>query len=275
MDYQRSLFPYAYNILGTIEDAKDIVQDVLAGYFSRENPHVQHENSYLTKAVINRAITQKKKNDKFERAKNWLPEPVSTVTTDATIVAKELLSYSLLVLLEQLSVKERAVFILKEAFDYSHKEIADSIAITIENSRKLLSRARTKLKYFKEEQQTDSNLSLPLYMERYINVIKNGELASLEKMLSDEIALVADGGKDINVVRAFTFGVKQASKLLLYVYKTFQTGHKVVVGQVNHQPALLFYKDNVLFNCQVFEFHQGKIKRLFSVIDPDKLGLII
>lgn len=267
-NYRHKLFPYAYNILGSSEDAEDVIQDILIKYLSIEKNHIENEVGYLIKAVINQSINIKKRNQKIIANKMWLPEPITTELTDNNINREDIISYSILVLLEELTAKERAVFILKNAFEYSHKEISLIINSTIENSRKLLSRATKKIA--KSKLETNKYISKSLIND-YIQVIKSEDVLKLEKMLSKEISLQADGGKNIKVVREITTGKIATSELLLYVFNTYQKSLSIKISEINHQPALLFYDSNTLTNCQVFEFEGSEIKKIFSIIDPIKL----
>lgn len=269
-NYQEKLFPYAYNILGTVDNAKDVVQEVIYKHITYNNKEIKNEIGYLIKSVINTAINLKKSNQRFKNTGMWLPEPIATETSDNGIDSNEIISYSMLVLLEKLSAKERAVFILKNGFDYSHKEISEVIDSTIENSRKLLSRAKTKIVHTKTSNNKPALQNI-LPIENYIQVIKDGDVTALEKLLSKDILLAADGGKNIKVVRELTKGITATSKLLIYVYRAFLTGLKFKIRCVNHQPAILFYQDNLLYNCQVFELEKMKIKSIYSIVDPKKL----
>ncbi|WP_411030152.1 sigma factor-like helix-turn-helix DNA-binding protein [Spongiimicrobium sp. 3-5] len=267
-NYHNKLFPYAYNILGSSEDAKDAIQDVLMKYLSIEKGHIKNETGYLIKAVTNQSINIKKRNQKIIANRMWLPEPISTEIADSNINGEEIISYSMLVLLEKLTAKERAVFILKNAFEYSHEEISLVIDSTIENSRKLLSRATKKI----SNSSIDTNQNTPTsFIKNYVHAIQNGDVSKLEKMLSEEISLHADGGKNIKVVRELTVGKAATLDLLFFVFKTHQKSLSVKISKINHQPALLFYKAKILINCQVFELEGNKIKNIFSIIDPNKL----
>ncbi|GAA3618870.1 sigma factor-like helix-turn-helix DNA-binding protein [Flavivirga jejuensis] len=270
-NYQNILFPYAYNILGSVEDAKDAIQDVLTKHLSIEKSHIENDIGYLIKSVINQSINIKKRNNKITGNKIWLPEPISTEKTDGNIDKEEIISYSILVLLEKLTAQERAVFILKEAFDYPHKDIANTMSLTIENSRKLLSRAKTKLTNYREKGYKDYAANKSAFIGNYIQTIKNGDVKGLEQILSDDISLSADGGENIKVVREFTVGKSASLKLLFYVFKTYLELLSIKITQINHQPALLFYNEDTLINCQVFELEDNKIKHIFSIIDPLKL----
>ncbi|HEY6977131.1 MAG TPA: sigma-70 family RNA polymerase sigma factor, partial [Chitinophagaceae bacterium] len=142
--WERLLTTYAYNILGSYEDAKDVVQDAYLKLMEGNTATIEDKKAYLVRTVINLSIN-KKNRQKRQRALypgEWLPEPVATEKADTALNRKEILSYSLMVLLERLNAKQRAVFILKEAFAYDHAEIAEVLDITEEHSRKLLSRAK-------------------------------------------------------------------------------------------------------------------------------------
>lgn len=269
-NYQRKLFPYAYNILGSAADAMDAIQDVMVKYVAEPKQGIENETGYLVKGVINQSINIKKKNKKITGDTTWLPEPVATEKADGNINRNEIISYSMLVLLEYLNPKERAVFILKEAFDYSHEEIADTLSLSVENSRKLLSRAKAELKNTDENFKA-SSAGTSAFLQDYINSIKNGDVKALEQILSNEIAVKTDGGGNIKIVSELVVGLQPVVDLMLYVYNTYQKSLSIKISKINHQPAVLFYKDDILVNCQVFEIEHDKIKGIYSVVDPEKL----
>ena len=271
-DYQNKLFPYAYNILGSVDDAFDVIQDVMVKRLSGVGKALENESAYLIRSVINQAINLKNRNKRIREHTMWLPEPVSTEPADAHVKKKEIISYSMLVLLEHLNAKERAVFILKEAFDYAHEEIAETLSITVENSRKLLSRAKRNLRSNHAEPKP-ATAAVPDFLQTYIHCIEHGDIESLAQLLSEEIAVKADGGKKMKVVSELTRGIQPVSDLMLYLYNHYQYRFQIKRHTVNHQPALLFYDDGQLINCQVFEWdgNQSKIRNIFSIVDPDKL----
>src|SRR3954452_22598823 len=187
---RRLLLTYAYNITGSYEDAKDVVQDACMKFINVEEK-IENKKAYLIRTVINLAINFKKRQKKMlsEYPGIWLPEPIATEKADAEINSKEILSYSLMVLLEKLNAKQRAVFILKEAFNYDHEEIADVLGMTEENSRKILSRAREQLK---AGSTTTPKKITSDYFDKYINVIHNADMEELEKLLNNDIVIVSD-----------------------------------------------------------------------------------
>ncbi|NQD70076.1 sigma-70 family RNA polymerase sigma factor [Sphingobacterium shayense] len=269
---RQRLFPYAYNILGSVEDSEDILQNVIIK--SLQKSGIENETAYLIRAVINESINFKKRRDRIIKKDVWLPEPYATNEGEGNLESKEILQYSMLVLLERLNINERAVFLLKEAFGYTHQEISTALSMSDQNTRQLLSRAKKKLKE-RQFYPIHASSQHAGYLEKYITTIRQGDVKTLETMLAGEIQVLADGGADIHVVAQTTTGIAATIELLLYVYNHYQKDFEIIITQVNHQPALLFYSGTKLINCQVFETNsKGKITQIFSVIDPLKLAKI-
>ena len=264
------LTSYAYNILGSYEDAKDVVQDVMLEMINRSGSSIQNEKAYLTRSVINRAINARNRLQKMQSGYpgNWLPEPVATETADAEVNQKDILSYSLMVLLEKLDAKQRAVFILKEAFSYEHEEIAEVLDISTENSRKILSRAKAALQNerFNEGVKTQGD-----YLNKYMNVIRSRDIKKLEQLLTNDVMVVSDGGGKVSAALNPLVGIESASLFLAGIYNKWYFDREPVYGWVNHHPALFYYDNEQLITCMIFEVQDDKIHRVYIMRNPDKL----
>ena len=267
------LTSYAYNILGSYEDAKDVVQDVMLEMINRSGTDIQNEKAYLTRSVINRAINARNRLQKMQSGYpgNWLPEPVATETADGEVNQKDILSYSLMVLLEKLDAKQRAVFILKEAFSYEHEEIAEVLDISVENSRKILSRAKAALQNerFNEVVKNPGD-----YLDKYMNVIRSRDVKKLEQLLSNDVMVVSDGGGKVAAALNPLIGTESASQFLYGIYNKFYFDREPVQGWVNHLPALFYYENGQLVTCMIFEVRDELIHRVYIVRNPDKLASI-
>lgn len=272
-DYQHTLFPYAYNILGSVEDAKDTIQDVLSNYYSAQKEGIENEKAYLVRSVINQSINAKNKRKTVNYEEVWLPEPVATEEADKALHLRDIGSYTMLILMEALNPKERAVFILKEGFGYSHEEIAEVLSGTVEQSRKLLSRAKGKLDQRKPGMPLTNKTVSAALLDQYLHAMRKGDTQRLENMLSQDIVFSADGGGKVKLVKKFCTGSHDVSELLMYVFDKYQKAFTFEFTMINHEPALLFFLGNKLYGCQIFAISpdDNKIQRISTVLDPDKL----
>lgn len=272
MDALRPLLTtYAYNILGIMDDAHDVVQDAYVKFMGVDADKIENPKAYLIRTVINLSINKKKRQQKLitNYPGEWLPEPVDTEGADTALNKKEILSYSLMVLLEKLNAKQRAVFILKEAFDYDHEEIAEVLDITAENSRKLLSRARNQLR---QPSTLDSNsISGTEFLNKYLEVIRKGDTGRLEKMLYEDVLVVSDGGGKAVAFINPVAGRKNVLALLMGLGNKYYKKVRVELGEVNHSPALYYYGEDQLVTCQILNIENDRIVNAFFIRNPDKL----
>lgn len=268
----RKLLTFAYNIVGSYEDAKDLVQDVIEKYLLLDKTNIRNEYNFLVKSTLNHAINFKNKHRKKEVFGEWLPEPISFDTVETKLIRQQTATYATLVLLENLNPKERAVFILKEGFEYSHAEIADLLDITTDNSRQLLSRASKQLQnieYSPDSFNENGNTEILL---KYQTALSNANIKELEDLLVNDIKLTADGGRKIKVIRATEVGKKATAMLLSYVQQQFLAGKRHSFHTFNHQPAICFWDNDQIYNCHILQVDQlGKIQQIYSIVDPHKL----
>ena len=272
-DLRRSLTLYPYNILGSWEDGKDIVQDVFLKYSQLDQEKIADKKSYLIRMVVYLSIDRKRRLKKLlhNYPGPWLPEPLATDDPHLAVHRKEILSYSMLVLLEKLDSKQRAVFILKEAFDYDHHDIARVLGITADNSRKILSRARTELRTGLNVTPDEEQMKL---LHRYLKVLEGGNMEQLEQMLSAEISVTSDGGGKVAAFRNIISGARAVGALLSGLYKKMYSKVHSEITWINHQPAIFYYIDGEIVTCQIFSIQDERVKNIFFIRNPDKLRIL-
>lgn len=270
-DLRPLLTVYAYNILGSYEDAKDVVQDTFLKFSQISHDQINDNKSYLIRMVVNLAIDQKRKQKKrrAEYPGEWLPEPVATEDAETSIHRREILSYSLMVLLEKLNGRQRAVFILKEAFDYEHEEIAAILGITVDNSRKTLSRARQQLQ---SDNVSNTVTIQPEQLDRYLKIIQHGDIKQLEQLLSNDVDFIADGGGKATASMNLVQGRQPVMAMLNGLHRKFYNNMRIERKWVNHQPALFYYENDRLVSCEILILREGQIAHVYVVRNPDKLA---
>lgn len=270
-NYSR-LLTYAYNITGSYEDSQDLVQDVIEKYISLDQSEIRNETNFLIKSTVNHAINFKNRHSKKMVYGEWLPEPISFDNAENKLIKEQTTRYTLLVLLEKLNARERAVYILKEAFDYSHQEIAEILDISAENSRKLLSRAGKQLQNIQYRPDHINTSADPNILQQYQQALSDGNIPKIEELLLDDIRLSADGGKRIRVIKAVEVGKSAAAQLLAYVQQQFLCNKPFSFHTFNHQPAVCFWQGDRIYNCHILDIDaQGMIREIYSIVDPEKL----
>jgi len=197
---RRRLFGIAYRLLGSAAAADDIVQDVWLRWQSTNRSVVQNSPAYLATATTRLAINlaQSARSRREAYVGTGLPEPIDT-SADPRLGAErgEALELAVLLLLEKLAPTERAVYILREAFDYSYEQIADVLHLSEDNARQLVSRAR---KHITDARRRPvSSAEQRRLLNVFIAAARKGDLAALESLFASDIVSCSDGG---GVVRA-------------------------------------------------------------------------
>ncbi|MFC3198712.1 sigma factor-like helix-turn-helix DNA-binding protein [Parapedobacter deserti] len=266
-----TLIRQAYYITGSMDDAEDVVHDAYLQWSTLDIQHIKNPQAYLMRIVTNMAINLKEKLKRQRAAYfgQWLPEPVSD-SSDKLAAGKDSLSYSLLVLLESLSAKERAVFILREAFGYEHHEIGQVLEIAEVYSRKLLSRAKARLAT--DKRQPVSLEQQQAFLERFLQAIWSGDTSQVEALLREDATVISDGGGKVPAGKHPVTGRLSIAKMLTGLYRKFYRDALAEPLIINGQPAILYWKDDILVNCQIFDINAAGISNVYFVRNPDKLN---
>ena len=272
-EFKAILMPFAYNITGDFMAAEDIVQEVLTKHFMVSNPRIENPKHYLIRAVINRSINEKKLlRTKMEDYRGrWLPTPVFTEDSIyRDLDRKKILHYSLLVLLERLNAKERAVFILKETFDFEHEEIGEVLGIKVDHSRQLLKRAKEKISHHTGTPHQSKSKCVP-FLEDLVDAISKSDIAQTKLLLSKDVQCMSDGGK-VKAARNMLAGQDRVSKFLKAIYgKYYPEEAEWRIVEINFHPAIVFTLEGKVFRCMIFEFEENVVQKIFIVVNPDKL----
>lgn len=267
------LLRVACNLLGSYADAQDIVQDVTLKYLETNPEDIQSENAYLVRMTVNSCLNSLKKRSRMEYVGLWLPEPTVSHVLDAEYNEKETrdtLTYELLFLLERVSPKERAVFVLREAFGYSYDEIAEILPVTPENARQLMVRCRKKIAGKRHE-----SLITPSHQrkaELFVQLIATNDLEGLTELLTEDITVISDGGGHVNAARVPVTGQKKVAGFFLNIARMAGFIPRVTFGAVLGQPAIYMFREEQLIAVYVLSIADEKIARIYISMNPEKLG---
>ncbi|MER6737113.1 RNA polymerase sigma-70 factor [Streptomyces puniciscabiei] len=270
------LFGLAYRLLGSAHEAEDAVQDAYLRFSGADRTAIEHPGAWLAKAVTNLCLTRltSARARREEYPGTWLPEPVAT--SDGTLgplesaERREQVSLALLVLLERLTPTERAVYVLREAFGYAHREIADVLDLGEANCRQLYRRAVARVAVPEGRFEPAPERQEELLMS-FLTAAREGDLAGLEKMLAADVTYWGDGGGKVSAVRRPVEGREKVVRFLVGGAERFTGGLDIVVAEVNGASALVAWAGDVLAGVACFELRDGLIAHVRTVMNPDKL----
>jgi RNA polymerase sigma-70 factor, ECF subfamily len=210
----------------------------------------------------------------------WLPEPLITEPAEDCAELAESLSVAFLMLLECLSPTERAVFLLREVFDYDYEAIAKTVGKSIPNCRQIVRRARHHLvlrrpvMLFQSQSVNASNShSKDILVEQFIAYWNQGDLQGLIALMAEDVTFWSDGGGKVVAAQKPLFGCLKVARFLVAIRRSRLTPTLVPQAvQVNGQPGVVNIVDEKTHSTFSFEFVGDRIQSIFAVVNPEKLG---
>jgi RNA polymerase sigma-70 factor (ECF subfamily) len=290
LEYKSLLFSVAYNMLGLVADAEDIVQDVYEKWLKSDTTNVQHPKSYLVKAVTNTCINHlnKLKRERKDYIGPWLPEPIIATEENSGSHAVEMfhpLSIGIMTMLEKLTPQERAVFLLKEIFAYDYDEIAEIIDKSNDNCRQIFKRAQQHLSDDKRRFQIDMRMHERIF-KQFLQACNEGDLEGLISLLQEDIVMVTDGGgtslkvngRTIHALRKPLYGKETVAKFVITIIQNVQKnvpGFSTKIMLVNNMPSLACFTNNKPLSLITLEIRNDVITNIFVHSSKEKLKSVM
>ncbi|OBI85412.1 RNA polymerase sigma-70 factor [Mycobacterium sp. 1245805.9] len=273
------LFWLAYRLLGSASEAEDAVQDAYLRLHGADADSIRSLPAWLTTAVTNlclsRLTSARARREVYPGP--WLPEPV--LTDDRTLgpletaEQRESVSIALLSLMERLGPTERAAFVLREAFAYSHFEIAEILETSEANARQLYRRAKERLGEPRGRFQPDRGQWRRL-VDRFLTAARAGDVSGLVEILTDDVTSTADGGGKVAAARRVISGRDRMANYVARVFGRNMAQARLEVAEVNGEPAMLAFDGDTLAGVLCFEVAGDRIAALRVMANPDKLRFI-
>jgi RNA polymerase sigma-70 factor (ECF subfamily) len=280
-DCRSLLFSVAYRMLGTVADAEDIVQDAWLRWSGVDHSTVDDPKAYLVRIVTNTAI-DRLRSARVRRESYvgpWLPEPVLTspdVAEDVELA--ESVSLAMLVVLETLSPLERAVFVLREVFGFSHAEVADTLDRSEASVRQVAHRARQHVGERRSRFSPD-RAEQRRVTEEFLSAAVGGDLERLLAVLAPDVVLVSDGGGKRTAARRPLKGADQVARFLVGIGGRPYDGVAVEdmtieMVDVNGVPGVVIHGGGMVLTAMAAEIADGRVQALHLVANPDKLHTV-
>jgi len=280
--YRPYLFSIAYRMLGSAMDAEDMVQETYLRYQTTPAEPIRSLKAYLTTIIIRLCMDQlhlaRRKREVYVGP--WLPEPILTTTTPSSedpaerVDREESISLAFLVLLEQLQPFERAVFLLREVFEYAFAEIANMLGKSEAACRRSFSRAKQHLKEHRPRFPASPETHREL-LSGYFQAVETGEMTALQNLLAEEVTLWADsGGKVKGAALRPISGRDAVARFSVGTKRFLPEDYRVEMAEVNRQPALIFRTGDQALLVLTIEVEAGHIQALRLIANPEKLARI-
>jgi RNA polymerase sigma-70 factor (ECF subfamily) len=267
------LFGIAYRVLGSVVEAEDIVQDAWLRWQNTNRADIVEPTAFLatvtSRLAINLAQSAPKRRESYIGP--WLPEPVDT-RLDPQLGAEraEALDMAVLHLMEKLNPVERAAYVLREAFDYPYKRIADMLETSEANTRQLVSRARKRLSA--ERREPVSPAAHRRLLEVFLSAAQTGNLSVLEDVLTADVVSYSDGGGIRGASKIPVVGRSHVSKYLAAFAPRFWPPTEVRWVEANGRPAVLVSADGNSVALLSVDVSERGIERIMWVMNPAKLA---
>ena len=284
--YRTYLFAIAYRMLGSAMDAEDMVQETYLRYQSTPPETIGSLKAFLTTIISRLSVDQLHlaRRQREQYLGPWLPEPIITAdnlqgsSPEERVDREESISMAFLLLLEQLQPVERAVFLLREVFDYDYAEIASFLGKSEVACRQWFSRAKKHLADHKPRYSAPPDAQKQMLMS-FQKALQAGEMAPLMNMLAEDVTFWADGGGKVkSVAIQRLFGRDEVVRFILsnspIFRSTLPADSHVELAEVNGQPALITRSAERAFAVLMIDVEGEQIKAIRFVANPDKLAHI-
>ena len=275
------LFSIAYRMLSSATEAEDMVQEAYLRYQAMPSEAIVSHKAFLS-TIITRLCLNQLQSARMQRETYigpWLPEPVLTESDEHALPAEqaelhESLSLAFLRLMEQLTPPERAIFLLREVFDYDYAEIATIVEREEATCRQLLSRAKKHIAAGRPRFKPTPEAHRAM-LNQFVQAVGEGELGSLVQLLADDVVLWADGGGKVrgNLAHAL-HGRDAVAQFAIGSTRFLTQPTRTEIANVNGQPALIVRAGNEVRLVLFIEMNQDRIFEILVVGNPDKLGLL-
>jgi RNA polymerase sigma factor (sigma-70 family) len=278
--HRELLFSIVYNLLGSVADTEDVLQETWVSWSRRhaQASSIENPRAYLVRIAVNEALARQASITR--RRENyvgpWLPEPLLTesVSEEDPAVRSESVSMALLVVLETLTPLERAVFVLHEVFGYAHTEIAEILERSPSAVRQLAHRARSHVHARRPRYQADPQVQRQV-TERFVAAAFGGDIDALMEILAPDVTLWTDGGgkKRVAGLRPIQ-GSAKVARLISNVTAKLPSDLAVRYRTVNGDPSAVIFSDDSPFAVMVLDLdpEDDRVRGIYGVTNPDKLS---
>ena len=266
-------------MLGRVSEAEDMVQESWLRWQKQNAEDIQSPKAWLVSTITRLCIDQLRsaRHTREEYYGVWLPEPfveapggIAPVAPDESAALADSLTMAFMLMLETLSADERAVFLLREVFDYDYAEIVGIVKKTEANCRQIVRRAKAQL-MANPPAPSPPDDQARLVVKRFVEATATGKMEDLLALLTDDAALYSDGGGKVVAAKRPVISARRVSRFFVGIRhrRPANTIHHFV--HINGRPGVLMIADGQIFNAISFETNADRVQNIYVVRNPEKL----
>ncbi|WP_435220770.1 RNA polymerase sigma-70 factor [Streptomyces sp. Tue6028] len=271
--YRPLLLGLAYRLLGSMWEAEDVVQDAYLRWTGTDRADVREPRAFLITVVTRLALDQLRSARVTREAYTgpWLPEPVATGALGPldTAELRDTVAYATVHLMERLAPPERAVFVLREAFDLPYDEIARILDTTASNCRQMHHRASRRVTSGRDKFALAEDDHAKL-LASFLEAAQSGDLSGLTDLLAEDVIAWNDGGGKVRAALRPVVGRDHVVAFIAGLVARYPFGEARVVD-ANGAPALALAVDGIE-QVVTISVQDGRIDGVYAVLNPEKLG---
>jgi RNA polymerase sigma-70 factor (ECF subfamily) len=270
------LLSVAYRMLGSRADAEDMVQETFLRWQQASMKEVRDPRAFLvtvvTRLCLNHLESARVKREQYFG--QWLPEPMPTGAAAGRLRLPGIdgsLSMAFLMLLERLTPLERAVFLLREVFDYEYAEVAGIVGQREANCRQILRRAKQHISVDRPRFTASPERQQRL-LRQFLETTAHGDMQQLIALLSEDVILYTDGGGKATAVPNPIYGPQRIARFFLRASKKLMPKDVVRrLAEINGQTGVVVYHHGRVFGVLTIDVVGERIQNIYIVRNPDKL----
>ncbi|TMR95042.1 RNA polymerase sigma-70 factor [Nonomuraea basaltis] len=276
----------AYRLLGSAVDAEDAVQDAFLRWHAADRERIETPEAWLTKVLTNLCLNQltSARARRETYVGQWLPEPVLAgdrmLGPADTVEQRESVSIAMLTLMERLSPNERVVYVLREAFGYPHREIAEILDLTESNCQQIYRRAKQRVTTDRSRTEVDA-VAAGKIVEEFLAAALSGDTEPLIRLLTGDAVSVSDGGGRIPARKTPLIGALGIARFLRGLFRPTDAKRAIAGGRpafyavvVNGGPAVLVEVGERVFSVLCLDATPDGVAAIHIQVNPDKLERI-
>ncbi len=274
--HRQLLFGLAYRMLGRVSEAEDMVQEVWIRWQKQDAAGIQSPKAWLVAAMTRLCIDQLRsaRREREEYYGVWLPEPLMPTTTDrdpdASAELADSLKMAFMLMLESLGPVERAVFLLREVFDYDYGDVATIVGKSEANCRQIVRRAKAELQASAKPSPPPTEQARQL-AELFVAAAATGKVENVLALLAEEPTVYSDGGGRVKAAGHPIRGTDFVSRFFVGIWPRFMAKMERRAADINGCPGLVMSSEGQVHYAFSFDIAGDRVSNVYIISNPDKL----